>query len=188
MVYKESLRKGVKKIETMMKQESLYELTFERKNLPEIFSDVLLELHISHDELPALKQTTLEYFKSKGIMPIYYNNSIRFFKILDAIPEAKVVFIVSKDGFPIGSAYQNRLEETKRAAMTAALFTLAKGAIKDMENGEFEQLYVKGKDGYLLVMEAGPNAVLAVSTESNIKLRILFLHCKQICEKIAQII
>ena len=95
---------------------------------------------------------------------------------------------MSTDGFPIASVYQNELKEARRAAMNTALFSLAKNAIKDMENGKFEQLFVKGNGGYLLIMKAGPNAVLTASTNKKVKLGLLILHCKQICEKLKNLI
>ena len=43
-----------------------------------------------------------------------------------------------------------------------------------MEQGEFEQLYVKGSDGYLLVLSVGPNDVLSVSTTKDVRLGLKF--------------
>jgi predicted regulator of Ras-like GTPase activity (Roadblock/LC7/MglB family) len=184
MLSRESLRQGVRTIETKMKHKSTYEITLQRKNLPKIFNSDLLELSLSNNDLPTLKQTALEYFNLKGIMTLYYANQIKFFKLLKFIPEAEVVAIMSKGGFPIASVYQKGLVEAKRAAMNTALFSLAKNAINDMENGKFEQLFVKGNDGYLLIMNAGPNAVLTASTRKKVKLGLLIFHCKQICEKL----
>ncbi|MEJ2251933.1 MAG: hypothetical protein P8Y97_20020 [Candidatus Lokiarchaeota archaeon] len=47
---------------------------------------------------------------------------------------------------------------------------------------------VKGSDGYLLVLAAGPNAVLTVSTTKDVRLGLIFLDCKRTCEKIAELI
>lgn len=184
MLNRELLRQGVKKIEAKMKHKSTYEITIERKNLPKIFNTDLIEPFISNKDLPVLKQSTLEYFNLKGIMTIYYANQVKFFKLLKIIPEAEVIAIISRDGFPIASVYQKELVEAKRAAMNTALFSLAKNAINDMKNGKFEQLFVKGKDGYLLIMDAGPNAVLTVSTGKKVKLGLVIFHCRQICEKL----
>lgn len=49
----------------------------------------------------------------------------------------------------------------------------------EMEKGEFDQLYVKGTDGYLLVLEAGPNAILIVSTTKEVRLGLKFLDLKR---------
>ena len=109
-------------------------------------------------------------------------------KLLSAIPEVKAAAIVSAEGLPIASALPQGVDETRIAAMTAALLSLAERSVIEMEKGEFDQLYVKGSDGYLLVLQAGPNAVLTVSTTKDVRLGLIFLDCKRTCEKIARLI
>ncbi|GAH17894.1 unnamed protein product [marine sediment metagenome] len=57
-----------------------------------------------------------------------------------------------------------------------------------MGKGDFDQLYIKGSEGYLLVMQAGSNAVLTVSTTKDVRLGLILLDCRRTCEKIAQLI
>ncbi|MHA2038821.1 MAG: roadblock/LC7 domain-containing protein [Candidatus Hodarchaeales archaeon] len=109
-------------------------------------------------------------------------------KLLAAMPEVRAAAIVSAEGLPIASALPQGVDETRIAAMTAALLSLAERSVIEMEKGEFSELYVKGTDGYLLVMEAGPNAVLTVSTTKDVRLGLIFLDCKRTCEKIAKLI
>ena len=108
-------------------------------------------------------------------------------KLLSAIPEVRAAAIVSAEGLPIASALPQGVDETRIAAMTAAL-SLAERAVIEMDKGEFDQLYVKGSEGYLLVLGAGPNAVLTVSTTKDVRLGLIFLDCKRTCEKIAKLI
>ena len=109
-------------------------------------------------------------------------------KLLAAIPEVKAAAIVSAEGLPIASALPQGVDETRIAAMTAALLSLAERSVIEMDKGEFDQLYVKGSDGYLLVLQAGPNAVLTVSTTKDVRLGLIFLDCKRTCEKIGKLI
>ena len=109
-------------------------------------------------------------------------------KLLAAIPEVKAAAIVSAEGLPIASALPQGVDETRIAAMTAALLSLAERSVIEMDKGEFDQLYVKGSDGYLLVLQAGPNAVLTVSTTKDVRLGLIFLDCRRTCEKIAKLI
>jgi hypothetical protein len=109
-------------------------------------------------------------------------------KLLSAIPEVKAAAIVSVEGLPIASALPQGIDETRIAAMTAALLSLAERAIQEMRKGDFEQVYVKGSDGYLLVLSAGQNAVLTVSTTKDVRLGLIFLDCKRTCDKIAKLI
>ena len=109
-------------------------------------------------------------------------------KLLGAIPEVKAAAIVSAEGLPIASALPQGVDETRIAAMTAALLSLSERAIIEMAKGDFDQLYVKGSSGYLLILQAGPNAVLTVSTTSEVRLGLILLDCRRTCEKIAQLI
>ena len=109
-------------------------------------------------------------------------------KLLGAIPEVKAAAIVSAEGLPIASALPQGVDETRIAAMTAALLSLSERAIIEMGKGDFDQLYIKGSDGYLLILQAGPNAVLTVSTSSEVRLGLILLDCRRTCEKIAQLI
>ncbi len=109
-------------------------------------------------------------------------------KLLDAIPEIKSAAIVSAEGLPIASALPQGVDETRVSAMTAALLSLAERAVIEIDKGEFDQLYIKGTSGYLLVLQAGPNAVLTVSTTKDVRLGLIFLDCKRTCDKIAKLI
>jgi hypothetical protein len=109
-------------------------------------------------------------------------------KLLAAIPEVKAAAIVSAEGLPIASALPRDVDETRIAAMTAALLSLSERAIIEMQKGDFDQLYIRGSDGYLLVLQAGPNAVLTVSADKDVRLGLILLACRRTCEKIAQLI
>jgi len=105
---------------------------------------------------------------------------------LGAVPAITSALVVSAEGFPIAYALPQGVDETKIAAMTSALLSLSERAIIEMGKGDFDQLYIKGSDGYLLVMQAGPNAVLAVSTTKEVRLGLILLDCRRTCERIAQ--
>jgi len=109
-------------------------------------------------------------------------------KLLAAIPEVKAAVIVSAEGLPIASALPRDVDETRIAAMTATLLSLSERVIIEMQKGDFDQLYIRGNDGYLLVLQAGPNAVLTVSVDKNVGLGLILLDCRRTCEKIAQLI
>ena len=72
--------------------------------------------------------------------------------------------------------------------MTAAILSLGERAAHEMEKGDLEQIFVRGTDGYLLVLAAGMNAVLTVSTTKDVRLGLIFLDCKRTCDKIDKLI
>ena len=130
----------------------------------------------------------MEPYSSDDIKRKKRKNGYGLNKLLGAIPEVKSAAIVSAEGLPIASALPQGVDETKIAAMTAALLSLSELAIIEIGKGDFDQLYIKGSEGYLLVMQAGQNAVLTVSTAKDVRLGLILLDCRRACEKIAQLI
>ena len=105
-----------------------------------------------------------------------------------SIPEIEACAIVSVEGLPIVSALPPDVDEAKVAAMTAAMLTLGEKAAIELGKGILEQVNVKGVDGWLLVVAAGLNACLTVSTTANAKLGLIFLDMKRAADKIAAMI
>ncbi|TFG32777.1 hypothetical protein EU528_02375 [Candidatus Thorarchaeota archaeon] len=105
-----------------------------------------------------------------------------------SIPEIEACAIVSVEGLPIVSALPTDVDEAKVAAMTAAMLTLGEKAAMELGKGELEQVNVKGVNGWLLVVQAGMNACLTVSTTANAKLGLIFLDMKRAAEKVAAMI
>lgn len=109
-------------------------------------------------------------------------------KLLSDNPNITIATISSVEGLPILSLIPRGSNETMISAMVAALLSISEKAVMEMQIGEFTQLYIKGFDGYVLVFEAGPTAVLAVSTTSKVKLGLIFLECERAAKEIADII
>ncbi len=108
-------------------------------------------------------------------------------KLLTSNPDITVVIITSIEGLPILSIIPRGSNESIISAMVATLLSLSERAVIEMEIGEFNQLYIKGGDGYLLVFDATP-AVLAVSTTNKVKLGLIFFECERASQEISQIL
>ena len=130
----------------------------------------------------------MEPYSSDDIKRKKRKNSHGLDRLLGAIPEVTSVLIVSTEGLPIAYALPQDTDETRIAAMTSALLSLSEKVIIEMGKGDFDQLYIKGSEGYLLVMQAGPNMVLLVSTTKDVRLGLILLDCRRACEKISQLL
>jgi len=126
----------------------------------------------------------MEPYSSDDIKRKKKKNGHGLDRLLGAIPEVTSVLIVSTEGLPIAYALPQDTDETRIAAMTSALLSLSERAIIEMGKGDFDQLYIKGSEGYLLVMQAGPGAVMAVSTTKDVRLGLVLLDCRRFCEKL----
>lgn len=119
----------------------------------------------------------------------FTNNFIGILKsLLSSIPDIKSAGIVSVEGLPIASIINNGINETKIAAMTAAHLSLAERSIMEMKNGEFDQLWIEGSDGQMVILKAGENAVLMVSATNSVSVGLIILDCKRACKKIANLL
>ncbi|MBD3187297.1 hypothetical protein GF325_10740 [Candidatus Bathyarchaeota archaeon] len=105
-----------------------------------------------------------------------------------SIPEILSAAVVSVEGLPIASMMPEGIDDTRMAAMTAAMLSLGERAAIELNKGALEQILIRGENGYLIVMSGGPNAVLTVSATREVKLGLIFLDCKRACEKISEII
>jgi predicted regulator of Ras-like GTPase activity (Roadblock/LC7/MglB family) len=105
-----------------------------------------------------------------------------------SVPEIEAAAIVSVEGLPIASALPADVDETRVAAMTAAMLSLGERAAQELGKGELEQVFIRGNEGYIFVMNAGANAVLTVSTKKDVKLGLIFLDMRRSAQRIAELI
>lgn len=90
-------------------------------------------------------------------------------------PNIRVVAIFSVDGLPIASVLSQGVDETRVVAMGSAFCALAKRTVIEMRKGDFEALYMKGTDGYLITLSLSEIKVVELivifSTTRDVTLR-----------------
>lgn len=96
--------------------------------------------------------------------------------------------VVSVDGLIIASELPRNVEEDRVAAMSAAMLSLGERTSKELMKGSLEQVFVKGQDGYILLMGAGEEAVLTALARKDAKLGLVFLDMKRAADKISSVI
>jgi predicted regulator of Ras-like GTPase activity (Roadblock/LC7/MglB family) len=107
---------------------------------------------------------------------------------LRSTPGLEATAMVSIDGLIIASVLPADIEEDRIAAMTAAILGLSERTAKDMQRGELEQIYIKGNNGYVMIMAVGSQAVLTAIVGEEAKLGLLFVSLKDMAEKIKAIL
>ena len=104
--------------------------------------------------------------------------------IMDNVEGVKAAQLTADTGQPLASILPSTVDDMRLAAMTAALCSLSERAIGEMGLGEFEQSYIQAKKGYLLILHAGEDQILTVSTTKDVKLApILYKHYKNLEEQ-----
>jgi len=103
-------------------------------------------------------------------------------------PDIEASAIVSTDGLVIASALPKDFEEDRVAAMSAAMLSLGERTSKELMKGSLEEVFVKGQNGYILLIGAGEEAVLTTLARKDAKLGLVFLDMKRAAEEISKII
>lgn len=98
------------------------------------------------------------------------------------------VALVSTEGFIIASALPEELEDEHVAAISAVIVSLGERTTRELQWGTMEQVFVRGKNGYVFLTQAGPDALLTVITNPNAKLGMIFLDTKRTVKELEPLI
>jgi len=103
-------------------------------------------------------------------------------------PDIEASAIVTVDGLPIASALPQGVEEDRVSAMSAAMLSLGERIANELGRGSLEQVYIKGRSGYVVLMSVGKEAVLTALTREQAKLGLIFLDMRRATEDLAKLI
>jgi len=94
-------------------------------------------------------------------------------------PDIEASTVVSVDGLTIASALPQDVEDDRVSAMSAAMLSLGERIATELDRGVIDQVYVKGQDGYVILMSVGEEAVLTVLAREKAKLGLIFLDMRR---------
>ncbi len=100
-------------------------------------------------------------------------------------PDIEASAIVSVDGLIMASALPVSVEEDRVSAMSAAMLSLGERIASELGRGVLNQVYIKGNDGYVILMSVGEEAVLTVLARKEAKLGLVFLDMRRTAEALA---
>ncbi len=92
--------------------------------------------------------------------------------------------IVNVDGFAIASELPESVQERRVAGMAAAMLALGEQTTKEFSHGNLDRVFVEGKDGTTVIMNAGEEAVLSAVVRKDAKLGLVFLQMERAVESI----
>ena len=103
-------------------------------------------------------------------------------------PDIEGSAIVSVDGLSIASSLHQEIEEDRVSAMSAAMLSLGERIATELGRGVLEQVYIRGQNGYVLLMAVGEEAVLTVMAREGAKLGLILLDMKRAVEDLTGLI
>jgi len=105
-----------------------------------------------------------------------------------ASPEIEASAVVSVDGLIIASALPADVEEERVSAMSAAMLSLGDRISSELGRSKLEQVYIRGKNGYVLLTAIGEEAVLTALARENAKLGLVFLEMRRAAESLQRLV
>jgi len=103
-------------------------------------------------------------------------------------PDIEASAVISVDGLSIASALPQGVEEDRVSAMSAAMLSLGERIATELGRGSLEQVYIKGKKGYVVLMSVGQDAVLTALAREQAKLGLIFLDMRRAAEDLTKLI
>jgi len=103
-------------------------------------------------------------------------------------PDIEASAVVSVDGLTIASALPQDVEEDRVSAMSAAMLSLGERIASELGRGNLDQVYIKGGQGYVVLMSVGEDAVLTALAREKAKLGLIFLDMRRATEELTSLI
>lgn len=94
-------------------------------------------------------------------------------------PDIIASALVTADGLSLASALPSDVEEERIAAMSAAMLSLGERIAVELQRGDFQEVYIRGDQGLVLLTAVGRDAVLTALSRSDSKLGIIFLEMRR---------
>lgn len=95
---------------------------------------------------------------------------------------------ISSDGYSLAAVLGEGVDSDRFGAMCASLLALANRAAQEIQRGDLKLVLVEGEQGVMLLVQAGPDAILAVAARPSKNLGMIFLDSKKIAQKLLMVL
>jgi predicted regulator of Ras-like GTPase activity (Roadblock/LC7/MglB family) len=103
-------------------------------------------------------------------------------------PDIEASAVVSIDGLIIASDLPAEVEEDRVSAMSAAMLSLGERIAGELGRGMLDQVYIRGGNGYVILMSVGEDAVLTSLARQDAKLGLVFLDMRRAAADLARLV
>ena len=103
-------------------------------------------------------------------------------------PDIEGSAVVSVDGLIMASSLPADTEEDRVSAMSAAMLSLGERIAHELNRGVLDEIYIKGSNGYVLLMAVGDEAVLTAMARAHAKLGLIFLDMRRAAEDLERLV
>jgi len=112
----------------------------------------------------------------------------RLRELQSTTPEIEASAVVSVDGLIMASSLPAGVEEDRVSAMSAAMLSLGERIATELGRGLLDQVYVRGTEGYVILMSVGDEAVLTTLVREGAKLGLIFLDMRRTADDLENLV
>lgn len=109
-------------------------------------------------------------------------------EFIHSSPDVEAAAVVSFDGLPMASALPPEMEEDRVGAMSAALLSLGEQAALGLGRGQLNQVFVEGEQGFVFLMSAKDQAVLAAIARRTAKIGFMLFEMRRAAARIGDVL
>lgn len=102
--------------------------------------------------------------------------------------EIEAAAVVSVDGLTIASSLPVGTEEDRVSAMSAALLSLGERISTELRRGRLSQVFVRGRDGSVVLTALGEEAVLTVLARKDVLPGVVFYQVQNAVKDLISLI
>lgn len=95
---------------------------------------------------------------------------------------------ISSDGYSMAAVMGEGVDPDRFSAMCASLLALAHRAAQEIQRGNLKLVLVEGEQGVMLLVQAGPDAILAVAARPSKNLGMIFLESRKVAQKLVGVV
>lgn len=99
--------------------------------------------------------------------------------LTERVPGVEAAAVISVEGLLIAASLPATLREDVLEAMSAAMLALGERIASDLDRGRLSQVYVKGDDGFVLLMAIDDYALLTTLAADEAKLGLVHLDMQE---------
>ena len=103
-------------------------------------------------------------------------------------PDIEASAVVSVDGLIMASDLPADVEEDRVSAMSAAMLSLGERIAGELGRGLLDQVYIRGDNGYVILMSVGEEAVLTARARQDAKLGLVFLDMRRAASDLSHLV
>lgn len=96
--------------------------------------------------------------------------------------------VVTADGFVVASDLPDEQYEKKVTVMAMAMLTMGQEATDELGSSDVERVLVESRDNYMVMVNAGPSAVLAAVSSKETVLGLLFVTMREAAERVRRLL